>query len=99
MGDKTFLSQVFTGRELALISNCQTYVEADPASLPGHALMIIIAKLAGLVGRMGVYLNAGEMAECVAFFASSPYPTDAGEGEFGLRVPVGHRTFPDAVGP
>lgn len=35
---------VFTERELRLISNCQNYVMDDPAGLPGHNLMVIIDK-------------------------------------------------------
>jgi hypothetical protein len=33
-------------REMRLIRNCLVYAENDPAGLPGHNLMIIIAKMA-----------------------------------------------------
>jgi hypothetical protein len=32
-------------REQRLVANCCTYADGDPAGLPGHNLMIIIAKL------------------------------------------------------
>ena len=35
----------FTERELNLIANFRTYVNDEPAGLPGHNLMLIIAKL------------------------------------------------------
>jgi hypothetical protein len=40
---------LFTERENRLIKNCIAYAKNDPAGLPGHNLMIIVAKLA--VGR------------------------------------------------
>lgn len=40
------VKQVFTDRELRLIQNCMNYAQGDPAGLPGHNLMLIIAKLA-----------------------------------------------------
>jgi hypothetical protein len=36
-----------TERELGLIANCQTYATDAPAGLPGHNIMLIVAKLAG----------------------------------------------------
>jgi hypothetical protein len=39
----------FTEREIRLIKNCRTYVQDDPAGLPGHNLMIIIKKFADLL--------------------------------------------------
>ena len=35
----------FTERELRLIANARTYAENDPAGLPGHNLLLIIARL------------------------------------------------------
>jgi hypothetical protein len=54
-------TQRFDERELRLIDNCRVYGENDPAGLPGHNLMIIIAKMAELLD-MGVipYLPKGE---------------------------------------
>lgn len=40
----------FNERQLRLIKNCQNYVLNDPAGLPGHQLMLIIAKLVGVLG-------------------------------------------------
>ncbi len=39
----------FTDRERRLIDNCKTYTANDPAGLPGHNLMVIVAKLANLL--------------------------------------------------
>jgi hypothetical protein len=39
----------FEEREIRLIENCRTYAENDPAGLPSHNLMIIIAKLSSLL--------------------------------------------------
>ena len=36
-------------RQLRLIANCRNYSKNDPAGVPGHNLMIIIAKLAELL--------------------------------------------------
>lgn len=35
----------FDEREMRLIRNCRAYADNDPAGLPGHNLMIIVAKL------------------------------------------------------
>lgn len=37
-------------REQRLINNCLQYADGDPAGLPGHDLMIVIAKLAREIG-------------------------------------------------
>lgn len=42
----------FSQRELALIKNCVRYTDGNPAGLPGHNLMIIIAKLAAQIEEM-----------------------------------------------
>jgi hypothetical protein len=34
-------------REMGLIANCQTYFSDAPAGLPGHKLILLVAKLAG----------------------------------------------------
>lgn len=47
---EAYLGEHFDERELRLIANCCTYAANDPAGLPGHNLMIIVAKLANLMG-------------------------------------------------
>lgn len=37
---------IFTERELGLIANCKAYAARSPSGLPGHNLMLIIAKFA-----------------------------------------------------
>lgn len=39
----------FTDRERRLIDNCRSYAANDPAGLPGHNLMVIVAKLSNLL--------------------------------------------------
>jgi len=39
----------FDLREFRLIQNCQEYAQGDPAGLPGHQLMLIVAKLIDLL--------------------------------------------------
>lgn len=39
----------FDLREFRLIQNCQEYAKGDPAGLPGHQLMLIVAKMAELL--------------------------------------------------
>lgn len=39
----------FYERERRLILNCRNYADGDPAGLPGHNLMLIVAKLADLL--------------------------------------------------
>lgn len=41
----------FSDREKRLIKNSVVYAENDPAGLPGHNLMIIIAKLMKELGN------------------------------------------------
>jgi hypothetical protein len=36
---------IFDERELRLIKNCINYTNNDPAGLPGHNLLVIVAKL------------------------------------------------------
>jgi hypothetical protein len=40
---------LFDERDLRMIENCKTYAKSDPAGLPGHNLIIIVAKLAELM--------------------------------------------------
>lgn len=39
-----------SAREHALIDNCRQYAQGEPAGLPGHNLMIVVAKLANALG-------------------------------------------------
>jgi hypothetical protein len=39
----------FDERQRQLIANCKLYAQNDPAGLPGHNLMVIIAKMAQLL--------------------------------------------------
>jgi hypothetical protein len=55
-------------REQRLVANCCAYAEGDPAGLPGHDLMIIIAKLIAqadellhLAGKGADHLQIDEM--------------------------------------
>jgi len=41
-----FIADFFTARELRLVANCVEYLDGDPAGLPGHNLMLLVAKLA-----------------------------------------------------
>lgn len=41
--------QSFDERERRLIKNCINHAEDDPAGLPGHNLILIIAKMATLL--------------------------------------------------
>lgn len=40
------LKDFFTVRELRLVRNCVEYAYNDPAGLPGHNLMVLVAKMA-----------------------------------------------------
>lgn len=42
-------------REFRLIGNCIMYASSDPAGLPGHNLMLLVAKLAEHVDDLGGY--------------------------------------------
>lgn len=41
----------FDERQRALIHNCQTYAQDNPAGVPGHNLMLIIAKMSTLLTK------------------------------------------------
>ena len=42
-----YVADYYTRRELRLMLNCIAYRDGDPAGVPGHNLMILVAKLAG----------------------------------------------------
>lgn len=42
----------FSDRELCLLDNCKQYSENDPAGLPGHNLMILVAKLQQVIKEL-----------------------------------------------
>lgn len=44
------VKQDFTKREVKLIRACLNYAQGDASGLPGHSLMLIIAKFALLTG-------------------------------------------------
>jgi hypothetical protein len=44
----------FDERQWRLIGNCRLYAECDPAGLPGHQLMLIVAKMADLLEADGL---------------------------------------------
>ena len=44
--------QQFDARQLRLIQNCRDYAEGDPAGLPGHQLMLIVAKLVEILDQV-----------------------------------------------
>jgi hypothetical protein len=90
---------LFTERDLTLVENCQAYAAGNPGGLPGHALMLVVAKIARLVNHMATLLTPEEIQECMVFLVGSPPPDGEEEREFGLLVPKGHRTYPDAVEP
>lgn len=64
MNEKSSNIPKFSEREVRLIENCQVYAANDPAGIPGHNLMIIIAKLSSL-------LVGGELEEATEH-ANSP---------------------------
>ena len=39
-------------RQRQLVDNCITYASHEPAGLPGHNLMLIVAKMAELLNRV-----------------------------------------------
>jgi hypothetical protein len=41
--------KLFDDRQNRLIDNCVEYADGDPAGLPGHQLMLIIAKMADIL--------------------------------------------------
>jgi hypothetical protein len=55
-----YISAYFTKRELRLIANCCEYAEGDPAGLPGHNLMMLVAKI---IQYHGGLLNIPDMLD------------------------------------
>jgi hypothetical protein len=49
---QTLLTPLFDEREEKLIKNCVTYAENNPAGLPGHNLMLIIAKQDAIIKQL-----------------------------------------------
>lgn len=52
----------FDERELRLMTNCKEYADSDPAGLPGHKLMLIVAQLVDILndkelGPISEYAN------------------------------------------
>lgn len=69
-------NRAFTERELQLINNCLTYALASPAGLPGHNLMLIIAKCAAIMSG-----NPVEVVVSRSHLASLNLPVPNGGGE------------------
>lgn len=97
--DDKLTQGLFTERDLTLVENCQAYADGNPGGLPGHALMLVVAKLARLVNHMATLLTPEEIEGCMVFLMGSPPPGGEEEREFGLLVPRGHKTYADAVEP
>lgn len=53
----------FDERERRLISNCVDYATSDPAGLPAHNIMIIVAKMVKLLDGAS---NAGDLRQPAA---------------------------------
>ena len=49
MEEASSRAKTFSEREIGLIGNCRAYGANDPAGLPGHNLLIIIAKMAAML--------------------------------------------------
>ena len=63
-----YIADFFTARELRLVANCVEYWSGDPAGLPGHNLMLLVAKLATNAGwtqgeRLDELIEMAEAAE------------------------------------
>lgn len=57
------LKSEFDDRELRLILNCLTYAENDPAGLPGHGLMLLVAKLLRVMQLDASLVEAATLVE------------------------------------
>lgn len=68
---------IFSEREIDLIKNCRVYSTNDPAGLPGHNLMVIVAKMADTLDIMAQMPGSVD-AELVADVISRKYGRDAG---------------------
>ncbi len=62
----------FDPRQLRIIDNCRTYAASDPAGLPGHQLMLLVAGMATL-------LDHNKPAPVRSVFFSVPFLSQWGE--------------------
>lgn len=51
----------FSERDRRLIYNCEVYAANDPAGLPGHNLMLIVAQLDEFIGELLPLLGDDEV--------------------------------------
>lgn len=64
----------FDERQFNLIQNCRLYAANEPAGLPGHALMVIVATMADILDMQRVFrLVANENGD---WYAIPPAKTD-----------------------
>lgn len=49
LDDKATWPYRLTDRQRKLVENCRQYARGDPAGLPGHTLMLTIARMADLL--------------------------------------------------
>lgn len=62
----------FSDRDKRLISNCIAYAHGDPAGVPGHNLMLIIAKMASVLEQQGIEVQ--RLEEQLDYFLSYAWP-------------------------
>lgn len=88
-----------TEREARLIKNCLDYASGDPAGLPGHNLMILVAKLARRKVQLeAVAARAYDVDQLISEFYPD-YPDAITEGLDYLEIAlldVGYQ-FPGSV--
>lgn len=53
----------FDDRERRLINNCVDYATSDPAGLPGHNILIIVAKMVKLLDGLDKATDAADLRE------------------------------------
>ena len=58
----------FTQRELALIKNCRTYAENDPAGLPNHDLLMLVARLSEALDTLPLHEVSPKLFELMQDF-------------------------------
>ena len=58
----------FTERELRLVANARTYSEHDPAGIPGHDLLLIIARLSDTLDTLPLHEVSPDIEELLRFF-------------------------------
>lgn len=56
----------FDERQRRLIANCQTYAGGDPAGLPGHQLMLIVAEMFDMLERLDSLVDRELAAQIAA---------------------------------